>query len=263
MADDPSAKDIAAAAPELLAAKAKRSFGQTLLLAIAAGVLIGIGSIAFLIAQAVPGGPSGPTQLLSGLAFSVGLILVTITGAELFTGNAMQVLPATHGELRGGRMLLSWAVVWIGNLIGSIGLALLFFAAGGGEGLDGGIATAAVDVARSKVGKEAVALLASGVLANLLVCLAVWAAMAATSIPAKVLAIIGPVTVFVAAGLEHSIANQSLLPIGWLLQTEHAIGVDGIAYNLALSTAGNLIGGALVALALYHGHGGPTPESRT
>ncbi|KTF70658.1 formate/nitrite transporter family protein [Sphingomonas sp. HT-1] len=253
--EDPTPKEIAAGAPDALAAKVDRSYPRMLVLAMLAGALIGFGSIGYLIVQAGPGAPSGAGQLLSGLAFSVGLMLVMVTGAELFTGNTMFVLPAAEGRLSAGRMIVAWTVVWIGNLLGSAALAAAFVAAGGAEGVDGGVAAAAVRVATEKVGKGAGALLLSGMLANMLVCLAVWGAMTATSVSSKVLAIVGPVTLFVAAGFEHSIANQSLLPIGWLVQSGDAVGGAGIAYNLALSTVGNIAGGAVVALGLGFGQG--------
>jgi formate transporter len=221
-----------------------------------AGAFIAFGSIAFLIVQASAAAPDGPVQLLSGVAFSVGLILTMVTGAELFTGNTLFVLAVWRGRLGIARMLGVWSLVWAGNLIGSIAVAGLFASAGGGDAVDGLVAQAAVEVATTKVDKSVGALIASGVLANMLVCLAVWGAMGARSIPSRALAIVGPVTVFVAAGFEHSIANQSLLPIGWLLQAVDGTAIDlaGIARNLALSTFGNIIGGALIALAFGYAH---------
>ncbi|WP_448503075.1 formate/nitrite transporter family protein [Sphingomonas sp.] len=253
---DPAGPAIAAAAPELLGGKANGAWMPMIVLAILAGAFIGFGSIGFLIAQAVGGASGGATQLLSGLAFSVGLILVMLTGAELFTGNTMFVLPAVRGILTPGRVLAAWSVVWLGNLGGSVALAILFVVAGGGDGVDGRVADAAIEVATGKVDKNVGALLASAVLANTLVCLAVWCSMAARSVPSKVLGIVGPITLFVAAGLEHSIANQSLLPIAWLLQNDGTITLAGIVRNLAWSTMGNIIGGATVALTLGYAHHG-------
>lgn len=251
MADDLIGAQIAEAAPDAFERKAEEPVGRMALLAVLAGAFIAFGSISYLVVQA--GGPvSGAKQIASGLAFSVGLILVTLTGAELFTGNTMFVLAAERGEIGVGRMLGSWVVVWLGNLVGSVAIAALFVAAGGGHGVEDGVAKAAVATATLKTGKGALALVASSMLANMLVCLAVWMAIGGKSIPSKVVAIIGPVAVFVAAGFEHSIANQSLLSIGWLVQSGQAIGIDGIGRNLALTTLGNLIGGMVVALALGH-----------
>jgi formate/nitrite transporter len=249
MADDATGAAIAEQAPDAFEAKAEAPAGRMLLLAILAGGFIAFGSIAYLVVQA-GAAPSGATQLLSGLAFSVGLILVMVTGAELFTGNTMFVLAAERGEIGTGRMLGAWAIVWIGNLIGSIVIAMLFVAAGGGAGVEGGVDDAAIKTVATKVDKGAGALIASAVLANMLVCLAVWMAIGAKSIPAKIIAIVGPVSVFVAAGFEHSIANQSLLTIGWLLGAD--VSATGIVRNLALSTIGNIAGGMAIALAFGH-----------
>lgn len=251
MADDLIGAQIAEAAPDAFERKAEETVGRMALLAVLAGAFIAFGSIAYLVVQA-GGAASGAKQIASGIAFSVGLILVTLTGAELFTGNAMFVLAAERGEIGFGRMLASWGVVWFGNLAGSILIAALFVSAGGGHGVEEGVTKAAVATATLKTGKGALALVASSILANMLVCLAVWMAIGGKSIPSKVVAIIGPVAVFVAAGLEHSIANQSLLAIGWLLQTGEAVGLGAIGRNLALTTVGNLVGGMAVALALGH-----------
>ncbi|WP_314373490.1 formate/nitrite transporter family protein [Sphingomonas paucimobilis] len=106
----------------------------------------------------------------------------------------------------------------------------------------------------SKVAKSSGMLIASGILANMLVCLAVWMASGATTVAGKIVAVIAPITLFVAAGLEHSIANMTLLPLGWALDPA-AVPIGGIAHNLALSTLGNLIGGGAIALLLGAGHG--------
>lgn len=249
MPDDAIGPAIAEQAPDAFEAKAEAPAGRMALLAVLAGAFIAFGSIAYLVVQA-GGPPSGIRQIVSGIAFSVGLILVSITGAELFTGNTMFVLAAERGEIGTGRMLAAWTIVWFGNLVGGVLIAALFVAAGGGMGVEGGVAEAAIKTATTKVDKGAAALLASAVLANMLVCLAVWMAIGAKSITGKIAAVIGPVAVFVAAGFEHSIANQSLLAIGWLL--DYAIAPAGILRNLALSTIGNIAGGMAIALTLGH-----------
>lgn len=247
MSKDPTGAEIANQAPDALSKKGEQSWDRMVVLAIAAGVLIGFGSIMFLIVQAGPD-IAGPVQLLSGFAFSVGLMMVMVTGAELFTGNTMFALPAVTGRLSTRRLVAAWSVVWLGNLVGSLVVAALFWAAGGFSGLDGAIGEAAVRVTQNKLAKGTGAMLASGVLANILVCLAVWMAMGAQSLSAKAIALAGPVTVFVAAGFEHSIANMSLIPLGMFAGA--AGDMVGLARNLALSTIGNIVGGAAVALAL-------------
>ncbi|TCH98304.1 formate/nitrite transporter family protein [Roseococcus sp. SYP-B2431] len=251
--NDPVGSAIARDAPETLAAKARQPLGRMMVLACLAGAFIAFGSVISLVAQAGMGEGSGTgaVQLMSGLAFSVGLVLVMVAGAELFTGNAMMVLPAVTGALTPGPLARAWAVVWLGNLVGSLAVAWLFAASGG---LDGGVGEAGRSLVAEKLAKTPQAIFCSAILANMLVCLAVWMSMNAATIPAKVVAIVGPVTVFVAAGLEHSIANMSLLPLGW------PSGADGGAawlpgvQNLALSTLGNIVGGSLLALGLAYGH---------
>ncbi len=251
---DPIGADIAAEAAGAFAAKADVSLPHMVALAVAAGMFIAFGSIAYLIVHAGAGPIAGPAQLLSGAAFSIGLILVMITGAELFTGNTMMILPAITGELGAGRMVATWVLVWLGNLVGSLLIVALFVAAGGLDGLEGTVGEAAATLAQSKLAKSSFATLASGVLANMLVCLAVWMAMKAHTLSAKIVAIIGPVTVFVAAGFEHSVANMSLLPFGLAGQGFDGIPWSAVTRNLAFSTIGNIAGGATVPLMLGYGH---------
>lgn len=146
-------------------------------------------------------------------------------------------------------MVAAWCIVWLGNLTGSVTVALLFAGAGG---LAEGVGDAARSVAADKLAKSAIATFSSGILANALVCLAVWMSMNANTLPAKILAITGPISVFAAAGLEHSVANMSLIPMGWLsgMAVDWASGL----LNLTFSTAGNIVGGSLLALALAYGH---------
>lgn len=249
---DAAGPAIADEAPDTLAAKAEGSWPGMVVLAVAAGVLIGFGSVAFLVTQAAVGTVRGPVQLLSGLAFSTGLMMVVVTGAELFTGNTLFALPTATGRLSPARMAAAWSLVWIGNLVGSVALAALFVAAGGAEAMDGAVGERAALVAESKLAKGAWATIASGVLANMLVCVAVWMAMGAKEISGRLLAVAGPVTVFVAAGFEHSVANMSLLPIGLMAVAEGSW--VAVVRNLALSTVGNIAGGATVAFAFGLGH---------
>lgn len=221
-----------------------------LVLAILAGVFIGFGSIASLVAQSGMD-DVGAVNLLAGAVFSVGLMLVMVVGAELFTGNTLMVLPVVTGDLKAARMLGAWRVVWTGNLIGSVMLAALFWAAGG---ISGGVAEAAIALVDTKLDKAPLAIFCSGILANVLVCLAVWMAMAAKSIVAKLLVILGPVMIFVAAGLEHSVANMSILPLGWLADPLATPDLAGGLANLLFSTLGNIAGGATLGLAIAYGH---------
>lgn len=250
---DPVGEAIAQAAPETLASKATQPWPRMAVLAVLAGAFIAFGSVIAAVAQAGTGdGPSpGGVQLMAGLAFSVGLVLVTITGAELFTGNTMMILPAIVRTLSIARMVQAWVIVWLGNLVGSLAIALLFAASGG---LDGTVGEAAAKAVEAKLAKSPLAIFCSAILANILVCLAVWMSMNATSIPARILAIAGPVMVFVAAGLEHSVANMSILPLGWLAETSQGAAWSAGLLNLTVSTMGNIVGGAVLALCLAYGH---------
>ncbi|MET0270835.1 MAG: formate/nitrite transporter family protein [Sphingomonas sp.] len=200
--DDPTGAEIADEAPDALGRKAELPLPRMAMLALVAGVLIGFGSIAFLVAQA-SAPPSGASQLLSGLAFSIGLMMVMVTGAELFTGNTMFALPLAQGRLGARRTLVAWGLVWTGNLVGALLLAGLFMLAGGADALDGAVGAAARDTLAGKLGKGVAATLASGVLANMLVCLAVWMAMGAKTLSGRLLAVAGPVAIVVAPGFEH------------------------------------------------------------
>ncbi|WP_419898223.1 formate/nitrite transporter family protein [Roseomonas sp. USHLN139] len=248
---DPAGSAIAGLAPALLAAKAQQPWPRMLLLAGFAGGFIAFGSVISMVAQS-GGGDGGAVQLLSGFAFSVGLIMVMVVGAELFTGNTMMVLPAATGALPPARMAGAWLLVWLGNLGGSLAVAALYAAAGG---LDDSIGAAARRMVEEKLAKSALATFCSAILANMLVCLAVWMSMAAPRLPAKILAIVGPVMIFVAAGLEHSVANMSIIPLGWLAMPAEAVAWSEGARNLLWSSLGNLAGGALLALGLAQGHG--------
>lgn len=247
--EDPSGDAIAGAAPALLAAKAEQTWPRMFLLAILAGAFIAFGSIAALVAQTGIG-DGGAVRLLSGAAFSVGLMMVMIVGAQLFTGNTMMLLPVVTGDLAAGRMAAAWSVVWLGNLVGAVAIALLFAASGG---LGDGVGDAAIALADDKLAKSPGAVFCSAILANMLVCLAVWMSMAALSVPAKILAVFGPVTIFVAAGLEHSIANMSILPLGWLSATESPYLASAVL-NLVFSTLGNIVGGSALAIGIAYGH---------
>lgn len=251
---DPVGSTIAGSAADLLAAKANQPWMRMLVLACFAGAFIAFGSVISMVVQSgLDGGDAGGTvKLLSGLAFSAGLIMVMVVGAELFTGNTMMTLPAMTGALPASAMMRAWLLVWAGNLIGSVAAVLLYFMAGG---LEGGVGAASRSMVEEKLNKSALAIFCSAILANMLVCLAVWMSMSAPTLPAKILAIVGPVTIFVPAGLEHSIANMSIIPLGWLSMPAEGVAVAAGALNLLVSSLGNVVGGSLLALGLAFGHG--------
>ncbi len=253
MADDATAETLADSVDDAMFAKSRPPVGRMALLGIGAGAQIAFGAIGYLVGHAAMPA-NGATQLLSGLAFSVGLMLVMVTGTQLFTGNTMLVLPAAQARLGVGETVRDWAIVWSANLIGSIVIAALFVASGATGALDGAVGRAALATAETKLGKDWAEVIASGILANMLVCLAVWMAIGAKSVGGKIAGVIGPVTLFVAAGFEHSVANMALLPIAWGVDPG-AVPAGALVANLVLATTGNIIGGSLVAVVLAAGHG--------
>lgn len=232
-------------------AKARTDALTLLVLAVLAGAFISIGALFFTVVVTESGLGFGVTRVLGGLSFSLGLVLVAIAGAELFTGNNLLAM-AWASRLIGTREVLrNWMLAYIGNVIGCLGTVLLAVLAGIG-GLGGGaVGRTAVEIARVKSSLSFGEACARGVLCNALVCLAVWLAMGGRSVADKILAIVFPVTAFVAIGLEHSIANWFFLPFGWALNGEGAVSLAGAWRNLAAVTLGNMIGGTLLVAGLY------------
>ncbi|WP_439533999.1 formate/nitrite transporter family protein [Polymorphobacter sp.] len=248
--------------------KAGLDFGVLAVLALLAGVYISFGGLFALVALGgAEGMPFGTGQLLAGVAFSIGLILVMIGGAELFTGNTLIVMAWAEGEIGLWGGVRALALVYGFNLLGSLIIAGLAMAAAAHLAGDGAVGVAALDMADSKVKLGFGTALASGILANMLVCLAVWLSFGARTAADKVLVIIPPIAAFVAAGLEHSIANMFLIPFGWLIQQTagpafwamtgvaaadySAITLGGFVANLVPVTIGNIIGGFAVGGAYW------------
>jgi formate/nitrite transporter len=228
-------------------AKARLPLVPLLTLGLLAGAFIGLGALFHLavLAGAEPG--HGPTRLAAGLAFSLGLVLVIVGGAELFTGNALLVMARVDRLVSTGALVRNWSLVWLANLAGALGLAALAALAGFA---DGPLGSAATTIAERKVPLSVVELLVRGALCNILVCLAVWLSFAAREVAGKVAVIALPVAAFVALGLEHSVANMFLLPFAMLAGS--GIGAEAAARNLAWVSLGNLLGGGGgVALAYW------------
>ncbi len=221
------------------AAKAQLATVQTLTLAILAGVFVGFGGAAYTMVMTGVDPGFGPARFLGGVVFSLGLILVVVGGAELFTGNALMIMAAVDRRITPSALLRNWALVYVGNLIGAVGLAI---AMGFTGLLDGPMGTTASATAGAKADLAPVAAFTRGVLCNALVCLAVWLTFGARTAAGKILAVLWPIAGFVLLGFEHSVANMYLLPQGLLAGA--AIGVGDIAANLFWVTMGNILGGA-------------------
>ena len=161
-------------------------------------------------------------RVVGGLVFSLGLALVLVGGAELFTGNNLIVMAWASGKVSTRTMLRNWAIVYFGNLIGSLGLVILVFLSHHLDMNDGRIGLSILNTAAGKIRPDVVTLFFKGILCNVLVCAAVWLAYAGRSVTDKIVAVILPVSAFIAAGFEHCVANMYFLPLAWLMiQTGH------------------------------------------
>lgn len=229
--------------------KAALGIVPTLTLAVLAGAFIAFGGMFFTVAVTGSELGFGPTRVLGGVAFSLGLILVVVGGAELFTGNSLIVMAWADGRITGRAVARNWALVYAGNLIGALGTAVMVHLSGV-LSLDGGtVAETAQAIAAAKVALGPVEAFFRGVLCNVLVCLAVWMCFAAHSVSGKVLAIVFPITAFVALGFEHSVANMYLIPIGAM--QAGGIGPGGFLANLVPVTLGNMVGGGVLVALIY------------
>jgi len=246
--------------------KAKLRFGPMFILAILAGIYIGFGGVfsTLVATQTNSVWPYGFVKMLQGLVFSLGLILVIIGGAELFTGNMLMIIPFLQRKISIGELLRNWGSVYLGNFIGSLILAMMIVLSGFPNFSNGLVGETMVKIADAKLHYSFLQAFMLGTLCNILVCLAVWLCYAANSLVDKAVAIIFPVSAFIAAGFEHSIANMYLIPAGLLIKSLNPtlfsqVAVDPSAFslvnfltqNLIPVTLGNMIGGSLFVGIAY------------
>lgn len=232
--------------------KAYMPRGRSFLLAMMAGLFIAMGAALMLVVKSDSSLGFASSQILSGLVFSVGLFLVVVAGAELFTGNNLMAIGCLSGRYGAGRLVGSWLTVYAGNFVGSLLLVLILTGANF-AGLNGGaVGVAAADVAASKASLSPMAAFCRGIMCNVLVCLAVWMSFPGHSVADKFLACVMPVMGFVASGYEHCVANMFFLPYGLLVQAlglgggARAVSLAGACSNLLCVTLGNLVGGAIL-----------------
>jgi formate transporter len=233
--------------------KARMPFLASFMLSLVAGTGIGLGGMFYLVVLADPALSFAVQKILGGVAFSLGLSLVVIGGAELFTGNCLISMAWASRQLSTFAMLRNWAIVWTGNFAGALALVFLLFMAHFADGNHGAVGAAILKVAAAKIAPDFTVLFFRGVLCNLLVCLAVWLTYAGRSVSDKMAGLVLPVAAFVAAGFEHCIANMFFLPMAWVLVQAGQVpaGFDassitliGIVHNLIPATLGNIVGGA-------------------
>jgi len=261
--------DMAAKAENVGVAKAKLGPYRMFSLAILAGAFIALGAI-FSTTVTTGGGELtfGVMKLLGGLTFSLGLILVVIAGAELFTGNNLIVMAWAGRKVTTAQLLRNWVIVYLGNFVGSIVTAYLMFLSKQYMFSSGALGLNVLNIAHGKTGLGFTQALVLGIFCNALVCLAVWLCMGARSSTDRVLLIIPPITAFVAAGFEHSIANMYFIPVALFIKAGaapafwEAIGKTAADFpnltwgkfflaNLVPVTIGNIIGGALMVGLAY------------
>ena len=254
-----SPAEIAQRVESMGVAKARLPFLPMLMLGILAGAFIGLGGLFSMIVRADATLGFAAVQLLAGLTFSLGLLLVVVAGAELFTGNNLLMMAWADGHITTGELLRNWIIVCCANFIGAAGLAVLVFLSGHVGMNHGALADSYLALAEKKCSLPLAEAFFRGVLCNILVCLAVWMAMAGRSVTDKAIAIIFPVSAFIAAGFEHSIANMYTIPLALLIKyfgdtgfAADAVTLAGFARNLLAVLAGNLIGGSVLVGLVYH-----------
>lgn len=257
--------EVARRVEEVGVSKARQPLYRMAALSTLAGAFIGLGSIYFLSVTADMRSGYGLSQLVGGLVFALGLILVVVAGAELFTGNNLLIMAVVSKQITVGHLLRNWVVVFLFNLVGAVSAAGLAYLAEHWAGGGHLVGARALSVGVAKVGLSWSVLFFRAILCNVLVCLAVWLTQAARTVTDKILAIIFPVSAFVAAGFEHSVANMFFIPYAiWIKGEPEAVAAagfspsalgaldwGGLIYNLIPVTLGNIVGGALLVGLVY------------
>jgi formate transporter len=255
-----SPAEIKEAVEKIGVKKANLPFLTSFMLAIVAGGGIGFGALYYTIVASDPTLSFATIRVLGGFVFTLGLMLVLVGGAELFTGNNLIVMAWASGNVSTGTMLRNWAIVYFGNFLGALGLIVMVFFSHHLDMNEGRVGLSVISTAVGKLRPDMVTLFFKGILCNVLVCAAVWLAYAGRSVTDKMVAVILPVSAFIAAGFEHCVANMYFLPLAWLLvQTGHVsadvdtslITASRIVHNLVPVTLGNIVGGAGFVGAIY------------
>lgn len=262
--------DMAKKAENVGVTKANLGPFRMFALAVLAGAFIAMGAVFMTTVTAGAAGvlSFGVTRMLGGLVFCLGLILVVVAGAELFTGNNLIVMAWAGGKVSTAKLLRNWTIVYLGNFVGSVVTAYGMYLSGQYLFAKGVIGLNALNIANNKVNLDFIPALMLGIFCNALVCLAVWLCMGARTTVDKIMAIVFPISAFVAAGFEHSIANMYLIPVALFIkngapaefwtnigQTPADFSAltwgNFLVANLLPVTIGNIIGGALMVGLVY------------
>jgi formate/nitrite transporter len=245
--------------------KARMDSWSLFVLAVLAGSFIGMGSEFFTIVATDNGLGFGMSKLVGGLVFSLGLILVIVAGAELFTGNNLIVMAWVGGKLTLAQVMRNWIIVYLGNLVGALVEVMLMYLTKQWAMSDYHVGATALHIAQAKVDLSFAEGVLRGIMCNVLVCLAVWLCMSGRTVTDKILSILFPITAFVASGFEHSIANMYFIPMGLLLKGEPqvlaaagqaagdlvSLNLHGFIGNLVSVTTGNVFGGGFMVAVVY------------
>lgn len=256
--------------------KAENNFLSLFLLAILAGAFIALGAVFY--TGTITGSTNtvgfGIKQLLGGLTFSLGLILVLVSGAELFTGNTLIFVAVLSGKTSSKKLFRNWGIVYLGNFIGSLLTVIIIMLSEqhklGDASTNSFIGISAMKIADAKCSNDFITAFSRGVICNALVCLSVWMCLSAKTVTDKVFAIVPPITAFVAGGFEHCVANMYMIPYGMMVKLESinsttlpaafkeaAMKMENLSWdsfisaNLIPVTLGNIVGGALFVGVMY------------
>jgi formate transporter len=262
--------EMAERAEQVGVKKAAMPLGTLFLLAVLAGAFISLGAIFSTFATTAAAGvlPFGIAKVIAGLAFCLGLILVVVAGAELFTGNNLIVMAAASGKITLAQLIKNWTIVYIGNFVGAGATAAIMLLTRHYMQGQGAVGQNVLAIATAKCQYTFWQAFSLGILCNALVCLAVWLCYSARSTTDKILSIIFPITAFVAAGFEHSVANMYFIPIGLFVKSMapdvfwQMIGSTPASYaalswnnflvaNLLPVTLGNIFGGSVMVGLVY------------
>ena len=252
-------REIAGRVSDFCVVKARLPLLTMWMLGMLAGAFIGLGALYYTLVVSDASLGFAAARVAGGVCFSLGLLLVVVAGAELFTGNNLLAMSWADGCLGFGEVLRNWVIVCAANLVGATGLAVIVYLSGHWEMNGGAVGAAYLKIAAAKVALSPGRAFFLGMLCNILVCMAVWMALAGRSVMDKLIAIVFPISAFVAAGFEHSIANMYFFPLAWLLKWHglalppggDAITLAGMAGNLVPVIAGNIVGGSVLVALVY------------
>jgi len=251
--------EIARRVEEVGVAKARLPLLQTAMLGVMAGAFIALGALYFTLVASDATLGFAATRIAGGVCFSLGLLLVVVAGAELFTGNNLLAMAWAAGRISAAEVLRNWLLVGAANFAGAVVIAVLVWLSGHAQMNAGAVGATVLKITAAKASMPAWQAFFLGVLCNILVCMAVWMAMAGRSVVDKAAAIVLPISAFVAAGFEHSIANMYFFPLALLLKADgaalpaggEAITLGAMLENLGPVIAGNIVGGSVLVAMVY------------